>query len=399
MTMEINSGEEGASSVRQDEGLSCDIAIVGGGLAGGLAALALAQARPQWDIRLIEAGTIGGNHLWSFFSGDISESAMALLEPLIGHRWQNYDVRFPAYQRHVDMAYQSITGESLAAQVAAVLPEGAVIKGEAERVTPLAVDLADGRRVQARYVLDARGFDGLEHLDAGWQKFVGQALTIKGGHGLTSPIVMDVTVPQIDGYRFVYCLPFDAETVFVEDTYYSDGAALDIVAVQARILDYAAQQGWQVSEISRTETGVLPVVMAGDFDAIWPEQDRLARLGVRAGGFHATTGYSLPFAVETALALPDILDGEDAAGVLRSRARAHWRRQAYYRLLSTMLFKAAQPESRYPIFQRFYRLSPNLIARFYAGHNHMGDKLRILSGKPPVPVGRAISAIKDLRWI
>src|SRR3546814_11412760 len=39
----------------------CDIAIVGGGLAGGLAALAFAAKRAAPDVRVIEAGAVGGN--------------------------------------------------------------------------------------------------------------------------------------------------------------------------------------------------------------------------------------------------------------------------------------------------------------------------------------------------
>lgn len=379
--------------------MQCDIAIVGGGLAGGLAVLALRQARPEWDVRLVEPGRIGGNHIWSFFDGDMSDAGLALLKPLIAQRWDSYDVRFPAYQRHIDMAYNSMTGERLAAAVAAALAEGAWLRQAARHVTPTMVELDDGQRLEARHVLDARGFDDLSALRCGWQKFVGQALKIAGGHGLTAATVMDASVVQMDGYRFVYCLPLDAETLFVEDTYYSDDAALDRVAVAGRIATYAEARGWQVSEVSREESGVLPVVMAGDFDTLWPKGDALGRLGVRAGSFHATTGYSLPFAVETALALPDLLDGEDAGPALRARAAAHWRQQRYYRLLSTMLFQAAEPEKRYAIFQRFYRLSPHLVARFYAGRSHIGDRIRILAGKPPVPVGRAIAAIKDLSWI
>src|SRR3546814_5758667 len=52
----------------------CDIAIVGGGLAGGLAALALAAKRPDLDVRLVEPGPIGGNHVWSFFDSDIAKT-------------------------------------------------------------------------------------------------------------------------------------------------------------------------------------------------------------------------------------------------------------------------------------------------------------------------------------
>src|SRR3546814_5292948 len=98
---------------------------------------------------------------------------------------------------------------------------------------------------------------------------------------------MDATVEQLDGYRFVYLLPFDTETVFVEDTYYSDDADLDVPAIRERIAAYAAAQGWDVAATTREESGVLPVVIAGDFDRLWPASDRTTRIGVRAGAFHA----------------------------------------------------------------------------------------------------------------
>ena len=58
-----------------------------------------------------------------------------------------------------------------------------------------------------------------------------------------------------------------------------------------------------------------------------------------------------------------------------------------------MLFGAAPPDLRYRVLQRFYRLDPGLIERFYAGESTMADKLRILSGKPPVPLGAAVASI------
>ncbi|WP_428678619.1 lycopene beta-cyclase CrtY [Sphingopyxis sp.] len=376
----------------------CDIAIVGGGLAGGLAALALAAKRPDLDVRLVEPGPVGGNHVWSFFDSDIEKRDRWLVAPLVRYHWDRYDVAFPAHGRTLRMGYKSITGEALAEAVAAALPAGCIIADKAKHVAPDHVLFARGGRLSAKHVIDARGAGKLSDLDCGWQKFVGQALTVEGGHGIERPLVMDATVDQIDGYRFVYLLPFDAETVFVEDTYYSDAPDLDVATVRERIASYAARRQWNVTATTREETGVLPVVIAGDFDRLWPESDRTGRIGVRAGVFHALTGYSLPDAVRTAAALSDLVGSPELPERLRERGAASWRRQRFYRMLGAMLFRAAAPAERYRIFERFYRLSPGLIARFYAGRSRAADKLRVLSGKPPVAVGRALAALRSFDW-
>ena len=52
---------------------SCHIAILGGGLAGSLIALAMARYRPELRVQLIERGaSLGGNHVWSFFASDLA---------------------------------------------------------------------------------------------------------------------------------------------------------------------------------------------------------------------------------------------------------------------------------------------------------------------------------------
>lgn len=379
--------------------LSCDIAIVGGGLAGGLAALALAAKRPDLDVRLIESGTIGGNHIWSFFDSDVIASDTWLVAPLITQHWDSYDVAFPAHARTIATGYNSITGEALAEAVAAAMPVSHIFEQRAIVIAPDHVLLADQSRLDARHVIDARGGGDSKALICGWQKFVGQMLTVAGGHGLTRPTVMDARVAQIDGYRFIYCLPFDPETVFVEDTYYSDSNDLDFSTICERIAAYAVARKWEVTAITREESGVLPVVIAGAFDRVWPNSDKVTRIGARAGAFHATTGYSLPDVVRSASALPALVDHADLAERMRGRAAETWRRQRFYRLLDAMLFRAADPAQRYKILERFYRLSPGLIARFYAGQSHLADKLRLLSGKPPVPMRKAVKALKDLDWL
>ncbi len=377
---------------------SIDIAILGGGLAGGLIALAFAAHRPEVRVAVFEQGArCGGDHVWSFFGSDV-EAGAQILEPLIAARWEGYDVRFARRRRTLKAPYHSVTSEKLdTAMRAALSPERLLTGVPVTQAGRHEVRLADGRSFAAGAVIDARGAAGLPHMSGGWQKFVGQMLRLSAPHGLTRPIVMDATVAQHDGYRFVYALPFSAHEVFVEDTYYADDPWLDRAGLRARIADYAAAQGWQVDAIAYEEAGVLPVIAAGDFDAFWRATDSgtAAKAGIRAALVHPLTSYSLPIALRFALHLCtlDNLSAQSLEDAGHAWAREHWRQGRFYRMLTRMLFGAAVPDDRHKIFQRFYGLSEPLIERFYAGRSTPVDMLRVLAGKPPVPVGAAIASL------
>ena len=382
--------------------ISCDVAIVGAGLAGGMIALALKARHPALDVRLIDAAnTVGGNHVWSFFGSDVAQEDRWIVAPLVVHAWRGYDVRFPAHARTIDATYYSIESERLDREVRRVLPRHALMLGrKVSGASATAVVLADGDRIEATGVIDARGPGDLSLLELAWQKFLGRELALTVPHESPRPMVMDATIPQIDGYRFVYCLPFSPDRMFVEDTYYSDTPDLDVPVLGARIDEYVAGRGWSVESVVREESGVLPVAMGGDFEAYWRSGGaRVAKAGMRAGMFHPTTGYSLPDAVRTAAMLASLKDfsGVKLHDATHAMARATWKARGFYRMLDTMLFRAAEPEERYRILERFYRLSPGLIGRFYAARSTMTDKARVLTGKPPVPISRAVRAIIGAR--
>jgi lycopene beta-cyclase len=382
--------------------ISCDVAIVGAGLAGGMIALALKARHPTLDVRLIDAAdTVGGNHVWSFFGSDVAQEDRWIVAPLVVHAWRGYDVRFPAHARTIDATYYSIESERLDREVRRVLPAHALMLGrKVSGASATAVVLADGDRIEATGVIDARGPGDLSLLDLAWQKFLGRELALTAPHEAPRPMVMDATIPQIDGYRFVYCLPFSSERMFVEDTYYSDTPDLNLPVLGKRIDEYVAGRDWSVESVVREESGVLPVAMGGDFEAYWRSGGaRVAKAGMRAGMFHPTTGYSLPDAVRTAAMLAGLSDfsGAKLHDATHAMARATWKGRGFYRMLDTMLFRAAEPEERYRILERFYRLSPALIGRFYAARSTMTDKARVLTGKPPVPISRAVRAIIGAR--
>ena len=376
----------------------CDVAIVGAGLAGGLLALALRARHPDMDVRLLDADTaVGGNHRWSFFGSDVSPEHRALLSPLVVDAWPAYDVAFPAHARTIEQPYYSITSERLDLVVREALPAGALmLERRVLAASPNAVVLADGDRVEARGVVDARGAADLSTLECAWQKFVGRELVLSRPHGVERATIMDATVEQRDGYRFVYTLPTAPDRMFVEDTYYSETAQLDQRTVGGRVLAYAEAKGWTVKDTAGSEAGVLPIVLAGDFEAYWRSSGaKVAKVGMRAGMFHPTTGYSLPDAVRTAHRLAERRDfaGEALHDDTYADARRAWGERGFYRMLDRMLFRAAEPAERYRVLERFYRLSPGLIGRFYASGSTMMDKARVLSGKPPVPFWRGVRAV------
>lgn len=373
--------------------MECDLAIIGGGLSGGLIALAFAALRPDVRLLLVEQdGEPGGNHIWSFFDGDVAEEHRWLIDPLVAHRWpQGHAVHFPGHSRRLNTPYNSVTAVHFAVSLKRRLGDGLLTNACVSDMSSNHVRLADGRRIAAAAVIDARGAGDLGALRCGWQKFVGHSVRCAEPHGVDRPVIMDATVDQIDGYRFIYLLPWDDRTLFIEDTYYSDSPDLDVAAIGHRIAAYADDKGWRGDVVHR-EQGVLPVVHGGDFDRYWPESDATPRAGVKAGLFQPMTGYSLPDAVRFALWLADQpLDG--LASATRSYAKAHWRTGGYYRMLARMLFGAAAPDQRWRIFERFYRLDPALIQRFYAGRSTMADRLRILCGKPPVPIRSAMRTL------
>jgi lycopene beta-cyclase len=83
----------------------------------------------------------------------------------------------------------------------------------------------------------------------------------------------------------------------------------------------------------------------------------VGRIGTRAGLFHPLTSYSLPCAVEAALAVAGAPGLSALDGLCESRARAHWRDGAFLRLLARMMFGAGEPARWHRVFERFYRLN------------------------------------------
>ena len=380
-----------------------DVLIVGGGLAGSLVALAVAARDASRRITVVDSGAPqegqSDSHTWSFHDTDLSPDAARWIAPAVAHRWPGQEVRFPSYARRLRAGYASLTSQSLRAAVEA-LPMVTLLPGRATAIGAAGAQLHDGSRIDAPCVIDATGRVPRGYLTLGWQKFVGVERQTARPHGRALPIIMDATVDQRDGYRFVYTLPFAPDRILIEDTRYSDGPALDHASFEAGIEDYARAQGWDGTE-ARREHGVLPIAMAFDAEAFWADAAAgPVPVGMRAGLFHPVTGYSLPLAARAAdtIAAAMLESPVSTASVMAAMRRFALEtadRQRFLRLLSRMLFRGAAPPARRKVLERFYRLPEPLIERFYAGDLTRADQARILLGRPPIPIRDALPCLRE----
>lgn len=389
-----------------------DLIIVGAGLSGLMAAWRCLDVHSEISVLVIEkSDTIAGDHTWSFNRSDIIDPLQDWIEPFIAYSWDKYDVSFPKRERRLDIPYCTGNSESLRACVQPHIDSGRLklmLNTQVETLTSTKVVLESGQTLSAKCVLDARGKKTNEHKVLGYQKFVGRTIKTKQPHGLKYPLIMDATVEQLGGYRFVYCLPFTEHEVLVEDTYYTDGDSLSENEVAARVDAYITEKGWGDHALIRQEKGVLPITLAVDAaygEDVTEGQDKPVELGMTGGYYHAVTGYSLPEAAKSAEVVSDMIkkNKPDYANAILHEMiyhkRDHYYEESFLRLLNRMLFRAAEPKKRYKVLERFYGLDEGLIARFYQNRLTKKDKLKILIGKPPVPVSKALKNFNESSFI
>jgi lycopene beta-cyclase len=375
-----------------------DYILVGGGLQSGLLVLALADRRPAARVCVLEAADrLGGNHTWSFHAADVPPGAEALTDPLVVASWPGYEARFADFIRVMPSRYAAVTAGRFDAVVREAIAERGWdlrLRTRADVVTARRVTLDTGEVLGGRCVIDARG--PRESHGCGFQKFFGLEVETTAPWPDRLPVVMDATVPQDDGFHFVYTLPLSPTRVLVEDTYFSDTPGLDYQVARRRVERHLGDRvgGWKVV---REESGVLPMPWQ---PAPPPPPGGPLTGGYAGGWFHPATGYSFPvalrFAVAVAAAHPE--GARRAAAALADRLSPRWR---FARFLNRLLFRLVPPDARWQVFARLYRtLPPSVLARFYALEFTAADAARVVVGRPPrIDPFRALRLPRSRPWL
>jgi lycopene beta-cyclase len=400
--------------ITNDNGVRAyDVVVVGGGLAGQLAAIALADRAPHLTLALVErADKLGGKHTWCCHPSDLCHpgeheaSVLSWFLPLVNKSWTSTRVAFPTYERMLGNGYLCLHGSELARVTGKTLARtgGTLLTGrEVAKVERNRVQLLSGEVLTGHLVLDARGEEPAAYKDrTGFQKFVGWEVELEspspelGG----APTIMDATVEQHDGYRFVYVLPFSPTRVLVEDTYFSSSPELDRSMIRGRLSQYLRDKRVAKYRIIREESGVLPMP--------WGRSRRTPgqaiEIGYRGGFFHPGTGYSLYRSVIVAHRIARL--ASDAAGAdLTSVVAAglaeldkSWRGDnRFARLLNRLAFRYLPGHwLRDLVFAAVYRLPHNTLARFYAGRTSMRDRLALVAAPARLALPRETTRQRPL---
>lgn len=355
--------------------------IAGGGLAGSLAAVAMAKKRPEVPILLVEEGeTFGGGKTTILFEEAIDEADRWLVDPLISASWDGYYVAFPGHSRRLKAECHAIRGADVDRLVRETLrPDQYRLGTKAVAVRDNELVLLGGERIKADGAIDARGAANLSMLELGWLRWFGRAYSFSAPHKVDRPVLVDATAGPEGGFRFVRCTPFSPTRLLIEDCDYSEEAEQDREAAGRRIDDYVALRRWSGGRIDSEAGGALPLALGGDFSAFWRVGGaRVAKLGLRGGFFHPSSGQTLADAVRCAALLTEQRDlaGETLHDLFEAEAAALWRKRELQRGFNAALFET-RPEDRRAFLDGFYRLDAALLGRFHAARPGVLDRVRM----------------------
>jgi lycopene beta-cyclase len=374
-----------------------DLAIVGGGLAGGLIALAARRAHPDRRILLIEARpALGGNHLWNFLESDIIAADRPILEPLITYGWRSFGVVFPSYQRIISTALYSIRSDRFDQALREILPPDSILSGRAAvTVGPTWVDLDDGTHIDAHGVIDARGASDLTLLEPAWRKFVGYELQLAGPHSVRNARLIEAGEDQGGGLGFFTLLPLESDKLFVEDVRYALDSTFDIADFARRIFNLAARFGWKIIDSARGQAGALPIAMGGDFEAYWQAGGPgVAKAGLRAGLFHPVTGASLADGLAVARLVAGLSDWSGPAlhKAIHNHAKLTWSARGFYRRFARQMLQDTPPAEQVGMLEALYEKEPAVVGRFHGAGLSLVDRMGFARGGGPMKLSATLKA-------
>lgn len=238
---------------------------------------------------------------------------------------------------------------------------------------------------RARTVLDGRGLPPgdetfeMARTTANWvpQQFVG--LRVRTSRPVFDPtrcMLMDFSVSQDSGIRFMYVLPFSETEALIENVYLAE-PHLSQTIYRDQTLEYLAGEfGLAPHEyvIDGEERGYIPMT---DFTFPMTHGSRTHRIGMLGGGTRASTGYTFLRIQRSCRELITALVSGEPAPTRIDRLRFTLLDRVFLR------FMIDSPHRAPDVFSRMFRGTPsNSLVRFLSEKSSALDELRIILALP-----------------
>lgn len=370
-----------------------DLMLVGGGLASALIAWRLKRFRTNIRFLVIEENeSFSEKETWCFHASDIEARELDWIFPLLSKSWPGYSVGIMDFQRSLHRAkYLAVRSQEFfqKIQIGAHVQFRTRVKSVSER----GVYLQDGRFLSAKCVVDCRGGREGAGSPSGFHKFLSCEFELSSPHGMIRPRLMDAISNNRDGVRFLSVLPWTESTLTLECREFSANPGFSREEFRDSILAYARAMGWNIrSQIHESEAAIPVPILPGN-----PMQGLAApTIGTRGGFSHPSTGASFPQAIRLAERISKVqkFDPANIWAITKAAQKELEKNREFCILLNRILFCAALPEERARIFTRLYRLPEPVLQRFFALKLNALDFARILLGRPPLPMEKAIKVIR-----
>ncbi|HYD12778.1 MAG TPA: lycopene cyclase family protein [Allosphingosinicella sp.] len=345
------------------------IVIAGGGLAGALAALAMARHRPDVPLLVVEeAETFGGTGIRTFSDAELGRDGAGLIGAEAIARWPGIYLSFPGMNRNLRLNWSGFGGVDLhRALVEALDPKQYRLGTRVVAVREDALVLEGGEELKAESAIDARGPANLSSLELLYEVRLEREYAFAAPHRVDRPVLIDATVAQDGALRFMQCIPLSADRLVVGDVMVSERIQPD-AETGARLDAYVAARGWKPTASADDSGGehveVRPLPHGGDFAAFWRLGGaRVAKLGLRGGFIHPLTGRTLGDAVTNAMLLTRQRDFSAGAlhDLFEAEAKQAWKKRELLRGV-TAAFARTRPEGRRDLLAALYGLGPGTIA-------------------------------------
>ncbi|MFI4819042.1 MAG: lycopene beta-cyclase CrtY [Enterobacterales bacterium] len=360
-----------------------NIIFIGLGLSNGLIAIRLKQHFPDLDILLIEKNlNININKTWSFNFTDINLIKNNWIFPIIDNFWNKYIVNFKNYRRIINTEYLTITSYKFYKFIIKYFEKKILFKYVVSILSDHSVKLNNNIILNADIIFDGRGYKKNNNKNLCFQFFFGQEFKLNKYHNIKNPTIMDSTISQKYGYRFLYILPISPYSFIIEDTIYLNSKNLNIKINNNNIFKYIVKNKFNLNKILREEKGKIPIYLYDNFN-IFIKNIKIPCSGLRAGLLNNTTGYSFKYSIFLSNKISKInkFTSYYLNKLIINISYKIWNDNLFLRILNSIFFYKNVFFKKKNIIKNFYKLSDNLINNLFSCKLNLFEKIKILNIK------------------